>query len=272
MPIRYTVVFAVSLVLFTGCLSLERPSSQQREKAAARASRDLIAHRAELEKVTSLVFASDHPTTITFSSHGDKGNLTYTATDLGLAVGISDDGYLLTAAHVAKEYCYVLGWMGGKQAVSPARVVYRQVGSKPGEEWAILHVNERLDHSIKFGTLDTAGSDIYAFACERERDLKVIAVGGKITHRPEPKHGEAVSVLATDLPLWKGDSGSGVISKDGKLVGVFIAVSKSLPSFEVSRLVSIPDFDRVQSVIEEDRLQAEKPNKSLQPTAAAPGS
>jgi len=260
------------LVLFTGCLSLARPSKPQREAASARAAKELLAaHRSEIEKSTFLVYASDCPTSFNFTNHGDKGDFKFTGPMAsGLAAGISDDGYLLTAAHVAKEHCYVMGWMDGKLAISPARVIYKKFGRQSGAELAILHVGKHLDCPIKLGTLDPDGNDIYAFACDRQpAEVKIIAVAGKIIRRPEPKPNEDLSIMATDLPLWLGDSGGAVMSKDGKLVGIFTAVSRSFTTFKVSRLACVPDMDRVLAIIEADRLKAKEPDQATVPATTS---
>jgi len=253
-------------MLLAGCLSLARPSKQHREEASARAAKELLAaHYSEIGKSTFLVYASERPASIDFSSHGDKVDFKWMSPMVcGLATGISDDGYLLTAAHVVKEHCYVIGWMDGKQAIAPARLVYKKHGSESGAELAILHVDRHLDNPIGLGILDPGESDIYAFSCVRQpAEVKVIAVAGKVVRRPEPRLNGDVSVMTTDLPLWLGDSGGAVMSKDGKLVGVFIAVSRSLTTFRVSRLASVPDMDRVRSIIEKDRLEAKEPTSNL---------
>lgn len=265
------VLFALSLVLFTGCLSLARPGKQQREAASARAAKELLAaHHSEIEKSTFLVYASDSPASFDFTNHGDKGDFKFTGPMAsGLAAGISGDGYLLTATHVAKEHCYVMGWMDGKLAISPARVIYKKFGRQSGAELAILHVDKHLDCPIKLGTLDPVGNDIYAFASDRQpAEVKIIAVAGKIIRRPEPKSSEDLSIMATDLPLWFGDSGGAVMSQDGRLVGIFTAVSRSLTTFKVSRLACVPDMDRVLSIIEADRLKAKEPNPAAPATTS----
>ena len=267
MNFRFLLLLALALTLLTGCLSLARPSKQQREEASALAKKQFAAHRSELEKVTYRIYASDRPVPFEFSSHGDTYNLKSQSPGLtlGLATGISDDGYLLTAAHVAREHCYVVGWMDGKPALSPARVVYRQFGPEFGEELAILHVDKHLDSPIPMGTLGLADCDIYTFACNWQPDAKLIIVAGKMIQRPEPKPGLAVSTMAMDAPLWKGDSGGAVISKEGRLVGVFVGVSRSLTTFKVSRIACVPDLERVRSIIEADRLKAKEPDPAPVP-------
>src|SRR5207244_4436353 len=144
--------------------------------------------------------------------------------------------------------------MEGKPAVFPARVVYKQLGREFGEDLAILRVDKRLDCPIQLGTLDSAGSEIYAFALDRQAGVKFTAVAGKVVLRPKPNPGKDISIMETDLPLWKGDSGSAVMSKDGKLVGVFIGVDIPLTTFKASRIACVPDMDRVLSIIANDRL------------------
>ena len=220
-----SIIFTLSLILLTGCLSLAQPSKRHREEASARATEELVAHRSKLEGVTFLVLASDRPASYEVSSQDDKFYFKFVdpKTGVGLATGISEDGYLITAAHVTtRQHCYVVGWMEGKPAVFPARVVYKQLGREFGEDLAILRVDKRLDCPIQLGTLDSAGSEIYAFALDRQAGVKFTAVAGKVVLRPKPNPGKDISIMETDLPLWKGDSGSAVMSKDGKLVGVFI--------------------------------------------------
>src|SRR2546426_933001 len=118
-------LIALSSMLLTGCLSLARPSERHREEATARAAKEFVAHRSKLEKATFLVLASDRPASFEVSSRDDKFYFKFVdpKTGVGLATGISQDGYLMTAAHVVtREHCYVAGWMDGKPAVSPDRV------------------------------------------------------------------------------------------------------------------------------------------------------
>ena len=271
MNFRSRVLFALALTLLPGCLSLARPSKQDREEASARAGKWLAAHRSEVGKSTFLVFASDRPTSFESSSYEDKFNYKFARPEMdsGLATGISDDGYLLTAAHVVNEYCYVVGWMDGKPAVSPARVVYKKFGREFGEELAILHVDNHLDGPIPLGTLDSAESDVYTFACDRQAELKVVIIAGKIIQRSEPKPNEDAAVIVMDSPLWFGDSGGAIMSKDGKLVGVFVGVSRSFKFFKVPRFACVPDMDRVQSIIEADRLITKEPSPAPEPAAAS---
>ena len=154
-----------------------------------------------------------------------------------------------------------------------------------GADWAILHVDKHLDAHLQLGMLDSAENEIYAFGLDwksggkyitmdRQSGGKFIVVAGKVVRRPKPIPGKDISILVTDLPLWRGDSGGAVMSKDGKLVGVFVGVDIPLTTLKPSRaprIACVPDMDRVLSIIAKDRLNANEPNKSLHPTAAAPG-
>ncbi len=253
--LRAPALLLSSVVLLTGCMSLAKPDQVDRDESFARGARALAAHRGELEKVTYLVFASDSPASFDLAEHGDTIDLSFKNAKLisGLATAVSSDGYLLTAAHVFKKYCYVVGWMNGRQRVAKARLVYRELGREFGQELAILHVDRHLDSPIPLGALDATSDRVYAFACDRHPKLRIIVVEGKILHRPDPAPGRELSVLEMDLPLWKGDSGAAVISRDGKLVGVFVGLARSLTTFKVSRVACVPDMDRVASMIDKDR-------------------
>jgi len=272
-------------MLFTGCLSLARPSKRNREEACGRGAKELVAHRSELEKVTFLVLASDRPASFEPPSHDRKPHFDLVDPKgiTGLATGISEDGYFLTAAHVTeREYCYVVGWMDGKPAPFPARVVYRKLDKGFGADWAMLHVNKHLDAHLQLGTLDLAEKEIYAFGLDwksggksitmdRQSGLKFSVIAGKVVGRPKPIPGNDISIMETDLPLWKGDSGSAVMSKDGKLLGVFVGVDLGWTMLKNSAIVCVPDNPRIASIIARDRLKAHEQDKSLQPTDAAPG-
>jgi len=203
-------------MLLTGCLSLARPSKRHREEASARAAKELVAHRSKLEKVTFLVVASDRAASFEVSSNDHKIQIHFNFVDPKgthwLATGISEDGYLMTVAHFPRrERYYVVGWMDGKPAFAPARVVYKKLGREFGEDLAILHVDKHLDCPIQLGTLDSAENEIYAFGLDwksggkyitmdRQSGGKFIVVAGKVVRRPKPIPGKDLSILGTDLP------------------------------------------------------------------------
>lgn len=267
------VLIVCSVSALTGCLSMAKPSRGVREEAFARAAKDLAAHRSELQKVTFLVYASDSPAAFDFANHGDKIDMHFESRELfsGLATGISSDGYLLTAAHVVKAHCYVAGWMGGQQIVAPARVVYQESGDEFGEDLAILHVDEPLDSAIRLGKLDPAENEVYAFSCDREPEVKIIVVAGKILHGPEATPKGDLSIMDMDLPLWIGDSGSAVMTKEGRQVGVFVGISGSRMKLSISRVACVPDMDRVLAIIEKDRAESREKSQSLQSAPAGNG-
>ncbi len=279
-----SIGFALSLTLLTGCLSLA-PSKRHREEACDRGAKEFVAHRSKLEKVTFLVLASDRAASFESSSHNQEPHveLVDPKGTTGLATGISEDGYLLTAAHVTRrEYCYVVGWMDGQPVPFPARVVHKKVDKKLGADWAILHVDKHLDAHLQLGTLDSAESEIYAFGLDwksgwksitmdRQSGLKFSIIAGNVVGKPKLIPGKDMSIMETDLPLWKGDSGSAVMSKDEKLVGVFVGVDLGWPKLKNSAIVCVPDMARLASIIAKDRLQAHEPDKTPQPTDAVPG-
>ena len=277
-----SIVFTLSLILLTGCLSLARPSKRHREEASARAAKELVAHRSKLEKVTFLVLASDRAASFESSRHNHEPHfeLVDPKGTTGLATGILEDGYLITAAHVTRrKHCYVVGWMDGQPAPFPARVVYKKLDKKLGADWAILHVDKHLDAHLQLGTLDLAENKIYAFGLDwksgwksttmdRKSGLKFSLIAGNVVGRPKPTPGNDISIMETDLPLWKGDSGSAVMSKDKKLVGVFVGVDLGWTMLKHSAIVCVPDMPAIASIIAKDRHETDK---TTQPKDAASG-
>jgi hypothetical protein len=157
--------------------------------------------------------------------------------------------------------------MDGKPEPLPARVVYKKMGKEFGAEWAILHVEKRLDAHLQLGTLVSPGDAIYAFGVDwnaerrpttmdRQSGLKFSLLAGRVIARPERIAVAGTSIIETDLPLWKGDSGSAVISKDEKLVGVFVGVDIGWTTLQHSAIACVPDMAEVASIIAKDRQRA----------------
>src|SRR5258707_13868975 len=95
-----SIVFTLSLILLTGCLSLARPGKRHRAEASARAARDFVADRSKLEKVTFLVLASDRAASFESSSHNHEPHLELIDPkgSTGSASAISGAGYRINAA------------------------------------------------------------------------------------------------------------------------------------------------------------------------------
>ena len=278
-------VVALSLLPLIGCVSLA-PSKRNLEESSARAATEFTSHRSQFEQATFLVLASDRAAAFDVSNHQDKFYLKYFdpktgvgfKTGFGLATGISEDGYLITAAHVVtRPYCYVVGRMDGKPTVSPGRVVYtyKKRGKEFDEELAIVHVDNHLDQNIQIGTLDPLEAEVYGCALDREaargRGVKFIIVAGKVVPSRKPTPGQDIPIIETKLPLWKGDSGGGVLSKEGKLVGVFVGVNIPLTTFKPARIAYIPDMEQVLSIIAKDRQTARNRTNHLHQPSAVRG-
>lgn len=145
----------------------------------------------------------------------------------GLAVGVDPAGYLLTARHNLRARNYVLGWMNGRLRARPARVVSVGTPSDPDADLALVAVDAALDYCARFGPRPATGQPVFAVVCEHpdsgiggELDM---AAGSVLLARAGPASSGA-PLIATDIPLWHGDSGGPLLCASGDLVGINSAI------------------------------------------------
>ncbi|MDD5260705.1 MAG: serine protease [Methylacidiphilales bacterium] len=177
---------------------------------------------------------------------------------LGLATGITQDGYLITAAHAAKPHCGVLGWMEGKLATARARVVYKKSFGEPGAEFAILHIENHIDNPLRLEPLKSDQKQVYALASELGPNGRLIVLAGQILNQSKVGADEGISVISTNLPTQPGDSGGAVLSPNGNLIGLNTGFNMPWLSFKVFHTACAPSKELVMSIIERDRQESKK--------------
>ncbi len=171
----------------------------------------------------------------------------------GACAPVTADGYFLTAAHVlSHEDSYVLyATSNSKQTYidhAPVRVVY----SNRACDFAILKASIRTPRYLKFRTtpLDPdvtlfAGGWIHEKAGGRFLSIEPISIGD-----PTKK---AHKVLTT-IPMIKGDSGSPLIDKKGRLCGVLstmrLGVVMKLKPMSTAVMM---DPAQIRAIIAQDR-------------------
>src|SRR4051794_31162919 len=124
---RWTAVLIPCVMGFSGCESIIQPTNAAREQSFRNVASHVTPRSSDAFRSTYFIYASDeefHPTVVPL-----KGTFGISVNDVaiaGLAVAVSRDGYLLSAAHVIRKYLYVLGYMDGRVDIAQARVVRAQ--------------------------------------------------------------------------------------------------------------------------------------------------
>ena len=249
-------ITAAIIIACGGCVVLMRPSTATRHASyAPNRSKKPAETEIDLGQVY-VIFSGDSKFSMTMS---DNGSVTFNERCCrGLAVGIDEDGYLLTAGHVVDKVKFVLGSFHGKVSLFPARLVFKNDFKFPADV-AILKVNERLDQFAHFGQKPKIGEQLVEAACyDTTKGIggEIDYIGGTVISIAEGPKGSAVALVETDIPAWHGDSGGPLFSNNGELVGIFSEFTYTwfghAPRYRTTSF--FPDIDFIQSLINKDRV------------------
>lgn len=223
------ILIVVASLMFCGCKSLVRPSNAARDESYARYQKVFGDNKTNALLQTYFVMSGGSGLgTPVFRMDGTGGaKIDVSGTNAfwfneGLAVSLTKDGYLLTAAHVLRSRTFVVGMYDGKVGLRAARVVFKSDAASPADV-ALIKVDAQLDHCATFGHELEAGERVFAVGCYRKQDQMGGAFGTvagdilKVTRGPA---GSPVDLVYTDIPLWEGDSGGPLLSSTGQLIGI----------------------------------------------------
>lgn len=212
------------------------------------------------DRAVFFLFCSDAPLKLTsFSGNGGSFNVKFdhSAPFFGaLATAFTKDGYLITAGHAAPAHVLAIGVMNGEARAVSARVVYKKSFDTYGTDLAILHVDQPIDFPLPLGQFTPGQNDIYAMGSDREAGFQIVVIGGKVRGASRSEASDQVTLLDTDLPSWHGDSGGGVVSRDGQLIGVITGFKTNWSALRNAKLVCAPSKDFVESVVVIDRINS----------------
>jgi S1-C subfamily serine protease len=224
------LALAALLLALAGCHAVLEPSLQERRSSFSRASNAYLADTLQPLLETYYVIATAPgargPVLDAHAGRVSVPDAAHRAYSEGLAVGVDRAGYLLTARHIIRGSVYVVGWMDGRLALRPARVVAMGRPSDPDEDSAVIAVDAPLDYCAHFGAFPAKGDAVFAVICNHPAggiggELGMAA--GTVLEAAGPG-GRGPSLIATDVPLWYGDSGGPLLSASGNLVGVNSAI------------------------------------------------
>lgn len=198
-----------------------------------------------------------------FGSDGSKAIVIAAGMGYGSAAAITEDGYLLTAAHCVTERPVVAIHWNSEFATEP-RVVWMGKRGTAYQDLALLKIDvgdARLP-SFKWSEANELkqGRQI-ALAGSRPKDgmLRVTFAAGTLgspTFGRSTNPAVPITYLAYDAPGGHGDSGGPLVTTDGRLVAIVIGLAR--PPFGLGRSVPIaarPDLTWLEGLIAADRTR-----------------
>lgn len=184
---------------------------------------------------------------------------TFTArANRGSGVVLSEDGYILTAAHcLAGEGVTFFITPTGKLLAWSMRTVYLGDADEGLKDLALLKIDATGlkpflwadDTEIQAGAAITA-----AGSCVMVPKRPITALGGHVSD-PSIKRldadGYRTRMIGFHAPIGRGDSGGPVVTRDGRLIGINHAIRIGLLSYYAEALR--PDPAWIAGLIENDR-------------------
>ena len=264
----FSCLLALVAVAACGCKSFLQPTAQARHSAYYRHQKVFIGDPDLALHQTYVVFSADFRN-LSPRYDSETRRIVFDATNkmnggCGLAVALSTDGYLLTASHVlgtTNFTSYVCGSFEGKIDIRPARVIFRH-GPDPRADLALLKVSGKLTEPVEFGDLPKVGETVFAVVNYRLPtkaregfDFDIDFTAGKVREVVDDPSGSSVREVVTNVPLWEGDSGGPLLSRNGRLVGIARQLDFQWHGvhWNYRRISSFPDKQFIQHAVAEDR-------------------
>ncbi len=243
---------------------LAKPTAADRAASAARAVSELGPKSTAMRRASFWMIGSFEPAQPTFVSRGDDFEVSFEPPQLysGLATAITTDGYLLTAAHLIRPHCWLIGHIDGRQAIVRPRVVFVETRAQMAAEFAILKIECSSLEPLPWENSRAGLSRLYASACETAPRFHRVELAGETTRGEGASASAHGRVIATNIPFWRGDSGGAVVDPQGRFVGLVMAFYLPWRTHQVSRLVFVPNREFVMSVIVIDRQKSREQQAS----------
>ncbi|MEM7790495.1 MAG: serine protease [Verrucomicrobiota bacterium] len=253
---------ALLSLFMSGCVALNPPApppEDLRRSSADEGAKQISDRIPGIKRSTFIVFSSDEPIEYEFmaedaSFHWESNKPRSSKIHSGLATALTTDGYLLTAAHNVRPHCGVVGYIDGSLRTAKCNVIY-DGRDLTGEDFAVLHVGYPVDYALPLNDLTAKEELLYAFSFNRLGSTPSVDIlsGQLIKDRLHPI--KEKGILLCDIPFYMGDSGGGVMTKDGKLIGINLGAQRSFFSSKSYRRIYSPNRDLINEIIAEDRLK-----------------
>ncbi|MDQ3440578.1 MAG: serine protease [Planctomycetota bacterium] len=183
-------------------------------------------------------------------------------THVGSAVPITEDGYLLTAAHcvmpAAPVYVVIVD-RANVPRLLPARVVWAGWTGETGEhelDLAVLHVDNATLRPLPWASDDstTPGARVYLNGQSGPSAGRIVS--GKFpATQARDQNALQFRLIFHDAPSVDADSGGPLVSANGRLLGINPATYKSVDRSSNATLALRPDLHWLDSLISSDRAK-----------------
>ena len=246
----------LAVLMCCGCLhNLGRPSQVERDKAFALGGQEAISLEPTLAGTTYYVFRFTKQLPKEFllmdwAAREFADSVRGREFAMGMATSVYSSGYLITAAHCTRNYIYIGGEFSGRRRLVPAVLVCKK-WERTGAEYAILKVDEFLPKVLKFGPTPSIEAGIYCLLQSNEVSWDRKLAAGKVLSIEKANDGSHLDTITTDIPTWHGDSGSGVVDKLGRFVGIVTAGEWQLRGFhpKTEKFICLIDEDEVLALV-----------------------
>lgn len=190
--------------------------------------------------------------------------------EYGSAAAVDRRGYFVTAAHCVHDPPLGLVFVSGSGAkMREARVVYKGERISGTADFAVLHVDEKLDHAFRWETNFEPGDQVVSAGVGKDRSagprspgmqFRTDPVGGRIEEVISEEREDAIHRLILHAsPLEYGNSGGPLVSDRGRLLGVNTTGPAAFPAFHHPRFrfanAVRPDLKWLKRIIDEDARQ-----------------
>jgi S1-C subfamily serine protease len=264
---------ALTLVVFAAAGCTADATQAQRDASIAAMRRDgapVDALRGHLRDRTVIVLSGAS----IYEGSRDDGSQHLTILGrfaFGTGSLLSDDGYVLTAAHCVEDHepCYVIFRHKNRFPFVRARRIWVGDANDKTRDVAVLKIDfrEKLsafewadDHDLMTGAP-------VMLAGHREGDdrfLLTLAAGKVIDAnlRETTGDGPPVRAVAVDIPARRGDSGGPLLTADGRLIGIMRGWESPLLGLAKKRIALRPEPAWIDQIIARDRASRAQPSTS----------
>ncbi len=273
MMLRHIAFFPVILfsLAFCGCKTLLQPSDRTRYSAYT--ARKSAFHGDEKAAIRQTYFVFSYDQTAEPPIYDPKTRKIKTPEGTGeffsqgLAVGIGHDGYLITAGHVLGKYNYVFGWLDDQLQLKPCRIIVCENDPDSDLDFALIKVEGTIEKPVGISAAPKANDPVFAVVCYREKGRRLGLTAGSVLDIQPPASGEAIHLINTDLPLWRGDSGGPVLSDSGELIGITTGghYRWRITGYSFKKLCFLPEKDFVHDLVAQDRASGQDSRQQNRP-------
>jgi len=244
---------------------------------AARLGNNLLAnflasHTAGVSHGAEVIGSSTRPTTGPSNSfsievqYREQPDGSSPTTFIGSAAPITEDGYILTAAHCvmpAAPVYVIIAARANVPRVLPARVVWSGWTGETGDpesDLAVLHVEHVALRPLQSAADDdvVAGAQVYLSGQSGPSAGRILRDPFRVTRRTGRAVSPNVHLIFHGAPCVEADSGGPLVSAEGRLIGINRSTHQRVDRSAIATLALRPDVRWLESLINLDRRRTQR--------------